>query len=86
MTEVEFEKIANNLRAAYPREAILDQNMYKLWFECLEDLDAKYVSIAVIDLIKTMRFCPKISEVRERYETYDKRTDQQKYEEEMGLQ
>ena len=86
LEQSEFFTIANKLRAAYPREAFQEQYTFDLWYECLRDLDAKWVNEAVIDLIKTMRFCPKISDIREKYETYDRRTEQQKYEEEHGLQ
>lgn len=82
----EFFAIANNLKAAYPREAFQEQYTFELWYECLRDLDAKWVSTAVIDLIKTMKFCPKISDIREKYGTYDRRTEQEKYEDERGLQ
>ena len=86
MEKSEFFTIANNLKAAYPREAFQEQYTFELWYECLRDLDAKWVSAAVIDLIKTMKFCPKISDIREKYSTYDRRTEQEKYEDERGLQ
>lgn len=86
MNKDEFFAIANNLKAAYPREAFQEQYTFELWYECLRDLDAKWVSTAVIDLIKTMKFCPKISDIREKYGTYDRRTEQEKYEDERGLQ
>ena len=86
MDKDEFFVIANKLRAAYPREAFQEQYTFDLWFECLRDLDAKWVDTAVVDLIKSMRFCPKISDIREKYNTYDRRTEQEKYEAERGLQ
>lgn len=86
MDKEEFFTIANKLRAAYPREAFQEQYTFQLWYECLQDLDTKWVDAAVVDLIKTMRFCPKISDIREKYDSYDKRTAQQIYEEERGLQ
>ena len=86
MNKDEFFAIVNNLKAAYPREAFQEQYTFELWYECLRDLDAKWVSTAVIDLIKTMKFCPKISDIREKYGTYDRRTEQEKYEDERGLQ
>lgn len=86
MKKDKFLTIANKLRAAYPREAFQEQYTFQLWFECLQDLDEKWVDAAVIDLIKTSRFCPKISDIREKYDTYDKRTELEKYEEEHGLQ
>lgn len=86
MTKDEFFTIANKLKAAYSREAFQEQYTFQLWYECLQDLDAKWVDAAVIDLIKTMRYCPRISDIREKYNSYDTRTEQQKYEEEHGLQ
>ena len=82
----EFFKIANKLKAAYPRQAISDKSTYDLWFECLQDLDAKWANAAVIDLIKTSKYCPSIADVREQYATYDKRTEQERYIEEKHLQ
>ncbi len=86
MNKTEFLTIANKLKAAYPRQAFVEQPTFDLWYECLADLDAKYVDKAVIELIKTMKYLPSISEIREKYSTYDRRTDLEKYEEKMGLQ
>ena len=80
MNKSEFLQIANKLKAAYPRQAFIEQPTFELWFECLEDLEAKYVNMAVIDLIKTMKYLPTISEIREKYSTYDRRTEKEKME------
>lgn len=86
MQKSEFVVVANKLKAAYPREAFAEQYMFDTWYECLQDLETRYVDKAVVDLIKTMKFCPKISEIREKYDSYDKRTDKERYEDELGLQ
>ena len=86
MNKTEFLPIANKLKAAYPRQAFIEQYMFEAWFECLEDLDAEYVNKAVVELIKTMKYLPSISEIREKYSTYDRRTELEKYEDKMGLQ
>ena len=86
MTKAEFFPIANKLKAAYPRQAFVEQYMFDAWFECLEDLEAEYVNKAVVDLIKTMKYLPSISEIREKYSTYDRRTLRERLEESMGLQ
>jgi hypothetical protein len=86
MQNEEFYKIASILRAAYPRQAIPNKETYDLWLECLQDLDTKWVENAGKDLIKTSRYCPSIAEVREKYESYDRRTEQDKYIEAQHLQ
>ena len=86
MHNADFYKIASKLKAAYPRQAIPDKETYDLWFECLQDLDTKWVELAVTDLIKSSRYCPTIAEVREKYDSYDKRTEQDKYIAELHLQ
>lgn len=86
MEREEFRSIATKLRCAYPRQAMQDKETCELWFECLRDLEASWVNKAVIELIKTNKFCPTISEVRELYNTYDRRTELDKYIEEEGLQ
>ena len=86
MQNEEFYFIASKLKAAYPRQALQDKQTYDLWFECLKDLEASFVEKAVIDLIKSCKYCPTIAEVRERYDSYDKRTEQDKYIEREHLQ
>lgn len=86
MSNEEFFVIANKLRAAYPRQAIPDKNTYDLWYECLQDLESAWLNLAILDLIKSSKFCPTIAEVREQYDTYDKRTEQERYIEKEHLQ
>lgn len=86
MTPKEFSEIATKLRAAYPRQAIPDKPSYDLWFECLQDLDLKWLNKAVTDLIKSNKYCPTIAEVREQYNKYDTRTEQEIYIEKEHLQ
>jgi hypothetical protein len=86
ITPKEFSEIATKLRAAYPRQAIPDKPSYDLWYECLQDLDPKWLNKAVTDLIKANKYCPSIAEVREQYNQYDTRTEQEIYIEKEHLQ
>ncbi len=79
MRNDEFYKIATKLRTAYPRQAIPNKETYDLWFECLKDLDYKWCDRAVVDIIKNSPYCPAIADIRKQYDTYDKRTEQERY-------
>lgn len=67
MTDVEFEKIALAIKAAYPRSNVMpDKYALKVWYRALEDLNYAVAENAVWEHIGTSDFPPSIAEIRQK--------------------
>lgn len=65
MERVEFLKIAEAIKTAYPKENLIpNKAAMQLWFAMLKDLDYKAVQVAVKAYIATKRFPPTIADIR----------------------
>lgn len=66
MTIEEFGQIAKALRHYYPRESLMpNQEAVALWYDELQDLDAKAVKAALRKWVATNKWSPSIAEIRE---------------------
>ena len=65
MEKVEFLKIAEAIKTAYPKENLIpNKEAMQLWYAMLKDLDYKTVQAAVKAYIATKRFPPTIADIR----------------------
>lgn len=54
------------LESAYGKELpVKDQAAFDLWYSCLGDIPKEICEAAVVMLISTSRWCPKIADIRE---------------------
>lgn len=65
MNKQEFVMIASFLRGAYRKNDFLnDVNDGDTWYECLKDIDARWMKMAVIQWTQENIFPPTIAEIR----------------------
>lgn len=66
ISKVDFLKIFNGVRLAYPNFKTLDSpESSELWYELLKDIDYEVLSNAVLQHISLHKYPPSISEIRE---------------------
>lgn len=68
MSKQEFGEIMDMLGGAYGSKfPQADPAVAKVWYECLNDLQAEWIMPAVVQWIQENRFPPTIAEIRDLY-------------------
>ena len=66
MTEMDFAEIMDKLESAYGKDLqVKDKAAFDLWYSCLKDIPKELCEAAVVVIITTSKWCPKIADIRE---------------------
>lgn len=68
MTKKEFAEIATMFKNAYKQKNFMAvEDEWKVWYDCLKDLQFFYLQKAALQWVQCNKFAPTIAELRESY-------------------